>query len=95
MSRVIYAITYPACAGTYIRQAIRHLLTRLKEHGMKNAPVNLHFQACNQKLTSADATIIDSISDTVTLLALETKYIKRRKPVNNKEELRSHSQYAF
>ncbi len=96
-SRVVYAITCPACAGTYIGQTVRHLSTRLKEHGMKNAPVNLHFRACNQTLTSADAAVVDSISDTATLLALEAIYIKRRKPViNTKEEFRSHNlQYAF
>ena len=95
-SRVVYAITCRACAGTYIGKTIRHLSTRLKEHGMKNSPVSLHFQACNQKLTSADATIIDSLSDTVALFALEAIYIKRRKPVINSKEFRSHSlQYTF
>ena len=46
----------------------------LKEHGMMNAPVNLHFQTCCQKLLKADASLIDSISDTLTLLALEAIY---------------------
>ena len=76
-SRVIYQIQCPACAGTYIGQTVRHLSTRLKEHGMKNAPVNLHFQSCKQTLTEDDAVILDSHQDTTTLLSLEAVYIKK------------------
>ena len=87
-SRVVYAITYAACAGAYSGQTIRHSSTRVKEHGMKNAPVNLHFQACNQKRTSADATIVDSIlyiwyGDSPIYWR---RYIKRMKPVINTRE---------
>ena len=96
-SRVVYQITCPACAGTYIGQTVRHLSTRLKEHGFKNAPVNLHFRSCQQTLTDADAVIVDSVRDPITLLALEAVYIKRRKPtINTKDEFKSHTlQYAF
>ena len=93
-SRVVYQITCPACAGTYIGQTVRHLSTRLKEHGFKNAPVNLHFRSCQRTLTDADAVIVDSVRDPITLLALEAVYIKRRKPtINTKDEFKS--QYAF
>ena len=96
-SRVIYQIQCPACAGTYIGQTVRHLSTRLKEHGMKNAPVNLHFHSCKQTLTEDDAVILDSHQDPTTLLSLEAVYIKRKKPIlNTKDEFKSHTlQYAF
>ena len=96
-SRIVYAIKCPASAGTYIGETVRHSSTHLEEHGMNNSPANLHFQTCNQKLTSVDASIIDSISDTSTLLALEAVYIKRRKPIiNTKEKFRSQTlQYVF
>ena len=92
-----YEIKYPACAEAYIGQTVRHLSTRLKEHGMKNAPDNLHFRACKQTLTNDDATIIDAIADPVTHLDLEAVHIKRKKPrINTKDEFKSHTlQYAF
>ena len=63
----------------------------------EHAPVNLNFRSCQQTLTDADAVIVDSVRDPITLLALEAVYIKRRKPtINTKDEIKSHTlQYAF
>ena len=70
------------------------------ERALKNMEWRMHklqFENCNQKLTKADASIIDSISDNMTLLPLEANYIKRRKhTINTQVEVRSHTlQYAF
>ena len=46
---------------------------------MNNAPMNLHFQNCNQRPTS-----VDSVSDTLTLLAFDAIYIKRKPSIITK-----------
>ena len=44
LCKVVDEIT---CSDAYIGQTARHL-TRLKGHGMKNAPIYQHFQARNE-----------------------------------------------
>ena len=49
------------------------------------------FYRTSQILIRLDAIIVDSVSDTLTILALEIIYIKRRKPsFKTKEEFGSH-----
>ena len=75
-SKVVYKITCAACSGAYIGQTVRHFATRLKENGMKSDPVFKHFQARIEELTADHARILDTVSDSKSLLALEAVYIR-------------------
>ena len=85
------------CAGCDQNNILNYVMKNGMNYGMKNAPVNLHFQSCKQTLTEDDAVILDSHQDPTTLLSLEAVYIKRKKPIlNTKDEFKSHTlQYAF
>ena len=92
-SGVVYKITCPRCNLCYVGQTRRHLITRIKEHGRKNAPVSIHMTSCQHTLTMDDVTILKASSrSTRHLMTLEALFINQLKPrLNTKDEHRSRT----
>ena len=87
------SITCPRCNSCYVGQTRRHLITRIKEHGRKNAPVSIHMRSCQHTLTIDDVTILKACShSTRHLMTLEALFINQLKPqLNTKDEYRSRT----
>ena len=92
-SGVVYKITCPRCNSCYVGQTRRHLITRIKEHVRKNAPVSIHMTSCQHTLTMDDVTILKASSrSTRHLMTLEALFINQLKPrLNTKDEHRSRT----
>ena len=91
-SRVVYQITCSGCNALYVGQTVRHLTTRLKEHGRLSAPVGKHLDECGQRGSGwpRNVKILDSARSLSTLLALEALHIRELEPsINNRDEFKS------
>ena len=98
-SNVVYEITCSCCRATYIGPTTRHLLARAKEHSRKDAPVTIHRKKCNitGSIDFEDVKVLDSATGLRKLMALESLYIRRRRPtINTRDEYRSRPfSYVF
>ena len=92
-SGVVYQITCPRCTSRYVGQTCRHLLTCIKEHGRPKAPVSLHMESCQHKLTMDDVAIFAPKSKSADhLMTLEALFIEQLHPeLNTKDEYKSRS----
>ena len=92
-SGVVYQITCPRCMSRYVGQTRRHLLTRIKEHGRPKAPVSMHMESYQHKLSMDDVTILASKSKSADhLMTLEALFIEQLHPkLNTNDEYKSRS----
>ena len=90
-SRVVYQITCSGCNALYVGQTVRHLTTRLKEHGRLSAPVGKHLDECGQRGSSwpRNVKILESARSLSTLLALEALHIRELERSNNGDDFKS------
>ena len=92
-SGVVYKIECPRCQACYVGQTVRHLKTRISEHGYRG-PVKEHFIMCG--VSDIDLKYIDILASTNQgenyLLTLEALQIKELKPsINTKDEFKSRA----
>ena len=92
-SGVVYQIKCPRCQMCYVGQTIRHLKTRISEHGYRG-PVKEHFIMCG--VSDIDFDNVDILASSSqgehVLLTLEALIIKETKPkINTKDEFRSRA----
>ena len=91
-SRIVYQMTYPGCASSYVGQTVRHLKVRLAEHGNPKLPVGAHFQECIHSRPSIyDVKVLAKTSrGSAFLETLEALFINELHPsLNTKDEYRS------
>ena len=91
-SGVVYEINCPRCSSCYVGQTTRHLLSRIREHSNKNAPVGNHFMKCNVNISFDDVKILTTSRYVTTLMTLEALWINTIKPdLNTKDEYKSRT----
>ena len=91
-SGVVYQIKCPRCQACYVGQTVRHLQTRIAEHGYRG-PVKEHFIICGSEIDLQNIDILASSNQGEhILLTLEALHIKDTKPsINTKDEFRSRA----
>ena len=93
-SHIVYHITCPGCAASYVGQTARHHQIRLAEHRNKNQPVGGHFHNCVYiRPELEDTQILGSTTRGIEFLeTLEALFINEHKPIlNSKDEYRSRT----
>ena len=88
-SLVVYQFICAGCNSCYIGETTRHLATRIKEHTSsdKHSHIYKHLQnpTCNSKYTRSCFTILDTANTAFSLKLKEALYIRKHKPVLNKQ----------
>ena len=73
---------------TYIGKTVRHLTTRVKEHGTSNSAIKDHLQACqtcHSKFSCEQFSIVDSGHSDFEISIKEALHIKRKRPKLNRQ----------
>ena len=61
-SKVVHKLTCSGCNSTYVGQTVRHLATRVDEHGKRDSSIGQHLLECNKEV-GATAELISEIID--------------------------------
>ena len=89
---MVYRLECWGFKSIYVGQTVRHLTTRIEEHGKEDTPVGQHIRQCGSESGRAELKwkIIDQASSRIKLLTLETMHIRKERPaINTRDEFRS------
>ena len=99
LANVVYKFECLRDANTfYIGKTIRHLATRVKEHGSSNSAIYSHLltcETCKSNFSCNNFSVIDSGKNDFDVTIKEAFHIKFSKPIRNKQLFTQGSSFVL